>query len=361
MNSAEFQTLLQNYTGKNLNDFFQNWVFNGGYPVFVIDSMQIQNISSNLFIIKTYIKQKLHGANHYFNQVPMSISFFDNNWTPTTIYAVLSGSISTITTTLSFVPQFVILNDDKKLAYASIGDKQIIKNTGNISFPNAKVSLNVINKGSDSSFVYIEHHYAAPDTQNFIQNGDRRYKFSNQHYWKVSGKLSNGFYAKIRLNYNGNIIYSGYGCMDTCLTSIHSDSIVVLYRKSAKDKWRPLPFLKYSSGPKAGILLVDSMQIGEYTFANKNGYYTNVGIQSLNNSHSIWRIYPNPCSAELQLDLDIKDDTEVQLESMDGKNIRYFKLAAHQTCINVSDLSSGMYILKVKDKTNIWITRFVKE
>lgn len=46
MNSAEFQTLLQNYSGLNLNDFFNNWVFNGGYPVFSIDSAVYQNIST---------------------------------------------------------------------------------------------------------------------------------------------------------------------------------------------------------------------------------------------------------------------------------------------------------------------------
>lgn len=345
MNSAEFQTLLENYSGINLNDFFNNWVFNGGYPVFSIDSAVYQNIDGTNYLAKVYIRQKLHGAPNFFDNVPIRLAFFNNNWTPYFVNAVLSGSTSVITTTLNFLPSFEILNYDKRLAYASVGDNQIIKNTGNMFFNNAKVSINVLNKGQDSSFMYIEHHFAAPDTQPIIQNGDRRYKFSNQHYWKITGKLSNGFYAKIRLNYNGNITYSGYGCMDTCLTSINADSIVVLYRSKTNEKWREVPFVKYPSGTKAGMLMVDSVKLGEYTFANKNGYYINVGVKENNISTKRITIYPNPSQQKVFLSTNISKDTDIYIETIDGKRVKKIRLFEKDKSINISDLSNGTYVL----------------
>ncbi len=356
MNSAEFQALLENYSGLNLNDFFQNWVFNGGYPVFVIDSAVYTNIS-NVYHYTIYVRQKLHGAPNYFNNVPITISFLDNNWQATTQSAVLSGSSSIVTGTLSFQPIFEMLNYDKKLAYASVGDAKVIKNTGNVIFPNAKVSLNVINKGSDSSFVYVEHHYAAPDTQSLIQNGDRRYKFSNQHYWKISGKLSNGFYAKLRLNYNGNIVYSGYGCMDTCLASVNADSIIVLYRSKAGEKWREVPFVKYPSGSKAGLLMVDSLKLGEYTFANKNGYYVNVGMEEYEKKRNELMVFPNPTNEYIYIKNNSLDKIDlVEIYGIEGQLVKEISLDSFTNAIDISELANGCYIinLRVKNKDNFF-------
>lgn len=342
MNSAEFQTLLENYTGKSLNKFFQNWVFNGGYPVFVIDSAKYQNVSGSVYSAIVYIRQKLHGAPAYFDSVPVTLSFFNNTWMPYHIKTILSGSVSVITTTLNFLPQFEILNYDKKLAYASLGDAKIIKNTGNISFTNSKVSINVVNAGSDSSFVYIEHHFAEADGQKNLSG--KKYKVSNQHFCKVSGKLSNGFRAKLRLYYNGNISYSGYGCMDTCLVSVNADSLTVLYRPNSASDWREMSFTKYPSGAKAGMLFVDSLLLGEYTFANKSGTFTGIEKIDLKKMNEV-KIYPNPSYNWVTIELPDKTQKYIcHIYSSEMKLIKTFSLNAIDKT-DISYLSAGHYII----------------
>lgn len=359
MNSAEFQTLLENYTGKSLNKFFQNWVFGGGYPVFSIDSARYQNTGGSVYSATVYVRQKLHGAINYFDSVPITVSFFDSNWIPYHVKALLSGSVSVITTTLNFMPQFEILNDDKKLAYATLADAKVIKNTGNVSFPNSKVSINVLNKGSDSSFVYVEHHFAAADGQKNLTG--KKYKISNQHYWKITGKLSNGFHAKLRLYYNGNIVYSGYGCMDTCLASVNADSITVLYRPNAAADWREVSFTKYPSGSKSGMLFVDTLRIGEYTFANKDGIFT--GIESFN-IHSVdeIKIYPNPSKESISIELPEKWDYPINgyIYSSEGKLVKSFVLS-HSCDINVRDLKDGQYVVVLKNKKKNCYGKFIKQ
>lgn len=357
MNSSEFQTLLENFTGKSLNKFFQNWVFGGGYPVFVIDSAKYQNVGGS-YLATVYVKQKRHGAVNYFDSVPVDISFFDSNWVPYNFKVILSGSVSVITATLNFLPQFEILNYNKKLAYATMGDAKVIKNTGNITFANSKVSINVTNAGNDSSFIYIEHHFAGADGQKNLTG--KKYKISNQHFWRVSGKLSNGFAAKLRLYYNGNIIYSGYGCMDTCLASINADSITVLYRPNAASDWREMSFTKYPSGSKSGMLFVDSLLLGEYTFANKAGTFTGIEKIDFNKMREI-KIYPNPTQNTIEFVLPEENYQNYlcSIYSTDMKKIKTLQMTKNEK-LDVSNLPVGYYFLVIKSKENNYYAKFVK-
>ncbi len=358
MNSAEFQSLLETYTGHTLSNFFQPWVFNGGYPVLIIDSAKYISVGGGNYQSQISINQKLHGAPAYYNQMPLSITYFDNNWAPHTYTALISGSLTTISHTLNFIPQFEILNYDKKLAYASVGDKQVIKGIGNFSFNNAKTSINVTNAGSDSSFMYIEHHFSAPDPQKSLIG--KKYKLSKQHYWKISGKLSSGFKSKIRLNYNGMLTYSGYGCMDTSLCYINSDSITVLYRQDAAHDWREMTFTKYPSGQKAGMLLIDTLLIGEYTFANKNGYYNTAGIFDLNKCKEI-KIYPNPSHQLINIEVPSGNkETEAYIYNAEMKLMKRLKLNNKKT-IDISDLPCSTYVIIFYAEDKTFYGKFIKE
>lgn len=357
MNSAEFQTLLQNYTGINLNDFFNNWVFNGGYPVFVIDSVKYNNINSNVYQAKIAIHQKLHGAPSYYKNMPVNLFFFDSTWNYISVPITISDSLTIITTTLNFLPSFEILNYDRKMAYASIGESKIIKTNGNISFPNAKVTINVVNKGADSSFIYVEHHYAAPDPQKATSG--KKYKLSNQHFWKITGKLSNGFYGKLRLDYNGNINYSTYGCMDTSLAGINADSITVLYRKDATDDWKEISHTKTTAIPKVGFLTIDTLKPGEYTFANKQGYFPVNINELLKNTQSI-KLYPNPAKNEILLDIpDKAKSIKVEVYDVSGKLLQDINLKSNH--LNISKLPNGLYFIFVQVDDKKFSGKFLKE
>ncbi len=356
MNSAEFQTLLQNFTNVNLNDFFNDWVFNGGYPVFIIDSAKYSSIGSNLYQAKVTIKQKLHGASHYYKNMPINLFFFDSNWNPTITPITVSDSITVITTTLNFIPSFEILNYDRNIAYASIGEAKVIKTNSTINFANAKVQIIVTNSGVDSSFVYAEHHYAAPDPQKTTTG--KKYKLSNQHFWKITGKLSNGFHAKLKLNYNGTINYSTYGCMDTCLAWINADSITVLYRKDASDDWREVSHTKTTATPKAGFITIDTLQLGEYTLANKNGYFP-VGIEQIYKNAESIKVYPNPSNMEIFVDIpNVPQNIKVDIYDNSGKLLQSVNLKNNR--LNVSKLSDGVYYILIKVDNKKFVGKFLK-
>ena len=80
----------------------------------------------------------------------------------------------------------------------------------------------------DSSFIRVEHNFAAPDSVKFNTNN---YRLTKQHYWKIDGQLASGFYGKGLFYFDGRKITSGQTpYLDTSLTVFTADSIVFIYK-----------------------------------------------------------------------------------------------------------------------------------
>ena len=72
MNSYEFRDHLNETTGVDLSDFFDKWVFRGGFPHFSIDSTQLIQNGTN-YDVSVFVKQKLTGTPFYFSNVPLTV------------------------------------------------------------------------------------------------------------------------------------------------------------------------------------------------------------------------------------------------------------------------------------------------
>jgi hypothetical protein len=69
------------------------------------------------------------------------------------------------------------------------------------------------------------------------------------------------------------------------------------------------------------------------------------------------KIYPNPVRNRLRLN---KDNGNYRILSIDGKLLQSDEL--NDNIINVSDLSSGMYLLELKsDQDEILTSKFIKQ
>lgn len=355
MNSMEFKSLLEASSGQNLSDFFTNWVMNGGWPHFSIDSTRYNNAGPGNYKATVTIKQKLTGTNVLYNNVPLEISFYDNNWNRTVKSFTMSGAGQTFTTSLNFNPVFEAINVDSKISDSNIGESKTIKTTGGVAFNMAKATLTVNSFGTDSSFMRIEHNYAAPDP---IKNSIRKYKLSNQHYWKVGGILTNGFNAKIRFNFDGtpvpvNPVSAGTNIyLDSCLANINSDSLVILYRRNAGDDWRePAKYTKVKfPGPgRTGYIMVDTLKLGEYTFANRNGFVPDIGVKEQLKDNTKIKLFPNPASLMVTLQIEnfnIGAADSYEIINTEGKMVFTGSINSSETKIDCSALAKGNYFVK---------------
>jgi len=154
-NSYDFRNHLALSSGLNLDDFFNDWVFNPGFSHFSIDSIINTSTGSNNNV-KVFVKQKLTGAPSLHNNVPITVTFFDSLWNQTNYRVNMSGDTMSFEFILSFVPVFTALNFDQKINDAISSETKVIKTTGINNLPNAFMNLTV-SALPDSAFIRVEH------------------------------------------------------------------------------------------------------------------------------------------------------------------------------------------------------------
>jgi aminopeptidase N len=302
----------------SLVDFFNDWVFSPGFPHFSIDSMTVVP-NGQYWNVTTYIKQKLNHAPHYYTNVPLEITFRDAQGNLDMRSFTMSGHLYTITYTLTFPPAYSALNLDEKIEDAVIAESRTINGPGLQNLTLARCSLTVVNI-NDSAFVRVEHNFAPPDS---IVNNFNNYRISPYRYWKIDGMLPTTFYATAKFYYDGrNTTSGGGGHLDDDLITTNGDSIILLYRRNTADDWHEWPhYTKTKIGTAAtskyGYVVVDSVALGEYAFANGVSQVL-IGVNEPEvQPLSELEIFPNPSTGAFTVAYDAPVNTPCRLECYD--------------------------------------------
>ncbi|MFM8485730.1 MAG: hypothetical protein ACKOCH_05305, partial [Bacteroidota bacterium] len=72
--SENLRDQMEAATGLELHPFFNDWVFNGGYPDYSIDSVQWTYPIPGKAQARIFVKQKLRGAPALHTQVPLELT-----------------------------------------------------------------------------------------------------------------------------------------------------------------------------------------------------------------------------------------------------------------------------------------------
>ncbi len=360
MNSLEFRDLLQISSGQNLTGFFDNWVFNGGWPHFSIDSV-ITTGTSAPYTSVIHVKQKLFGAPNLYSNVPLEVSFMNSAWNKEIKTVVMSGASQSFTVQTNLLPVFEGMNVDSKISDAISSEYKTIKTNTSYNYVLGRATVIVTNKGADSSYVRVEHNFASPDP---FKNNPHNFHLNSQHYWKVDGIMTSGFVGKVRLFYDGTKNPSGNSYLDTCLTIVNGDSIILLYRKNAADDWHEVPYTKQILGGKTGFLTTDSFRLGEYVFANGISSLI-TGVKEKATDKIIFELFPNPASYDLNIKVGnykLTASCFIDIIDIQGKLVKHIDKVNESTNILISDLAKGHYVASLKDKNKVIVTKkFVVE
>jgi len=341
-------------SGLNLSDCFNNWVFNPGYAHFSIDSFVVDNATGNN-LVSLHVRQKLTGAPNMFSNVPLEVTFMNDNFLSYTTQILMSGPTSTFTLNLPFSPTYAGINLESKVADAVVSQYKTIKNTGAYNLSALKFNLNVTGI-SDSTFIRVEHNFTAPDPTP-VGSG---LIISPNRYYKVDGIFSSGFKGKATINYDGRSgATSGNQYLDNLLFASISneDSLVVLYRKSTADAWSIYPYYSKQTGSvtdKFGTVSLDSILKGEYAFAMKAGIS---GISKKVPSNFIM-LKPNPAKDIVSIDFTnfpkSRNIIECNIFDNEGRWLKNFKVAAGASNyeFDLTGIKSGMYYITFNDAIN---------
>lgn len=345
VNSEEFFTYLSQVSGMNLMDFYEDWIHQPGFLDFDVD--KIVNHACGIYAV--VVRQKGYGTNHLGTNVPVDVTLvsWDMEFS-TTEHQLVSGDSTELMVLSSFNPAFVILDHHGKLNDATIDDTRKVAGPGNISFTNTYCSAQ-ISQLSDTSLIHVEHHYVAPTAPSPLPEGYIR--FSQTHYWTVNyaGTEPTGVWRFQLKRTNGqpdyNLLDGGFAI----------ENLKLMYRPDGQSAWTSVEYTRTGSPYNSTITTTD-MLAGQYCFA-----VAEQGVSTVERPGVRLSVYPNPADDTIILKTDTdKADKAVVFDSL-GHKVKTMKISEETQTINVSNLSSGNYIIVLYCKgKSVARTMFVK-
>lgn len=342
ISSAGMRDYLSTQTGVNMNDFFQAWVFNPGFPHYSVDSFKITQTSPDIRA-RVWVRQKLNHAPAFANSNRMEITFGKNDWQFFSDTIQFSGEFGSKEFTIPFIPDFVMMDFNEKISDATTDMYKVIKTTGNYDMPLSFIRVDV-SSINDSALVRVEHNWVAPDPLK-VPNPDIL-RLSDYHYWKVDGIFPGNFVSKARFKYNRNVSASVGGIDNMLLPTQNSaDSLLLLYRPDAASDWRITHFSRYGA-TSVGFLIADTLRKGEYTLAVGTPYYANIGD---NNPKNILNVFPNPSNNSFTFTFDITEKASIIISDVSGNEVGMIGIDSNENKAvwNAGKLAPGTYYARL--------------
>ena len=313
MDSYQVRDSLSLYSGVNLHDFFQFHVFSPGFVDYVVDSLASQQ---NLCTV--WVSQHTVGTDSIClsNRVPLT--FFGPDGQSADRILSFSGLSGYQQFQLPFTPLYVLVNVDKSLSLAAIGDTLSISQTGaTIDLPFAHFKLTP-RSASDSAQAHIGivHHWTRPDFSP-AQNPEI-VRIANR-YWTVDGSIHPDAKLKAMFHYvrrgaNSNYPSLDYGFFES---SAAFDSICLLYRSSASQPWSVLS-KQHSGNSNEGYFVATALKTGQYTLAVVDE--SRISILAPQPDDPSCAVFPNPANGGITIQVGNYDGTlKVEVFSIDGR------------------------------------------
>lgn len=363
-NSIDFMDHLTACSGVDMAPFFEGWVFQPGHPHFSIDSMLVHP-EQGQYKVTIFVRQRLYGATDYLDKVPLTVTFRGANFEKATQAFTLSGRCIAYTTTIPFEPTIAALDVAARISDAISDHYAVYTGTQQNVKTGAYCTIQYLDVPKDSVLVYIAHNWVAPDR---MLNPVDGLHLSDSRYWSVTGLWPSNTPFNIRLPYNGTTNQDGY--LDHRWITNSEDSLVLLYRTGPGKEWvawddykvQPLGSLQ----DKRGFIDVIGVKQGEYAMAIYDHSRQDTVVSDIpvacNNLTSIapptaprllqqLELHPNPASDTVTFTLPGGiQQASLQILNQKGQlQETRLLMPGKQQQINVSEWTSGMYILKVMD------------
>ena len=345
MSPEDFKQSLEDYSGVDMDPFFDAHVYQPGFSTWLIDSLETAAEGSG-YSTTLYLNQKLRECENFHYNEPLDVCLWSAQWDTTLVEIRVGGEFDQ--TTIYHEEPFVhlALNPDGKLNQGRLDNSfAITETTGLSSIPWVEMRMGC-NEIVDSVLVTVEHHWAAPDQGPLAFYID---EISSVHFWTVDGSweglLAEGMELDAKFSYYGSddekLDYDLYGG----LTGANENDAFLAWRPDSDSEWIQYPDYTWQGGSMTngnGGFTVTSLRKGQYAFGN--------GDVALNVQEPIagldFTISPNPAVsfAEVVWPSEAKVKS-VRVYDSAGRFIESRSIASEQTAVklNVEMWSAGMY------------------
>lgn len=346
VSSYDMRDFLTNYTGIDMTDFFNDWVFTGGFVHYSIDSTQIVQNGEN-YDVTVYMKQKLRGRTEFANSNRVEVSFIDADLSADTQLMEFDGEFGVQTFTVPFSPIITLCDYNERMSDATIDETKFLTTAGTKTYTYNYFKASVQNiVETDTVLLRITHNWAAPDT---FKNQIPGLIIANHRYWTVEGNFPPTFLTKGEFAYS-TVLNSGLtGYLDNDFITNSLDSIVLLYRPNRATEWTVEPASNHTIMKK---LTVDSLKNGEYSLGIYDWelYVKNKQNIIVNNVS----IFPNPNEGLFYLNFGEEFSGLISIYDMSGRIVfsNDYNYDEEIIFVELSSLPDGLYLINAKNSVS---------
>jgi len=358
VSSSQLRDFLSAYTQRDMTDFFDNWVFTGGFPHFAVDSFPVTNIGGGQYKVDVYVKQKKNGRTTFSNSNIVEMTFANNNWQFTTDTMVVSGQYAHKSFIINFNPTEALLNFDEKSCFAATSYIKKIVQPGNFAFPETYFST-VVSQISDSALLRVTHNWVGADSMK-INNPDI-VRLSDYRYWTVDGVNLSGLKANGRFNYNRSApvggSFSSNGWLDNTLFSVSADSLLLLYRKDASDDWKIQHFTRIGNN-LTGFVTADTLKEGQYVLAIGKPVNASLNENIKTNPFEL-KVVPNPSNSAFNIYYPDNFKGLLKISDNTGRVFENVDIAKGTSVYNwhPENVPNGVYMVMMQSDSNEMVTK----
>lgn len=342
----QFRDYLEEESGVELDDFFDDQIFQPGFSVFVVDSFAAIP-ESNQFMVEIHIQQKLRECSQFYQHVPLDLTFISENNEREEFQIDASGQFTTLQLPCNFSPRMVVLNGRNRLNQARMDHEFMVYSDESLYPVLPYVDFRFTRENvTDSSLIRIEHIWAAPDQQPL---GNGVFEISNSHYYLVDGLWDAADLYSGRIYYNG----SQETDLDYALYNAGEEEAILVFREGSEEPWEIYPYFTMGAGSLSngdGHFVIDTLLRGQYAFANGNIF---AGLKPLSAAGALkLNCYPNPAADNLQVQGKYEGH-EIALFDVYAANGRFVQRTSSRLNglfnkqLDTSSLGAGSYILQV--------------
>ncbi len=338
--SEDLQQILSDATGVDLSGFFNNWVYQTGYPHYSVDSFYYNNSQ-----ITVALREKLNHRESFGNKHRVPLTFFDAEWNRLDTVLQFDSEKQAVSINTSFVPKALFIDLNQQLNDATIHDNHVISQAGYEYFKDCDFKINTLSI-TDSVLVQAIYNYAVPD--DFLTDISG-VVVSNYHYWTINMLNAENFDAKGIFSY----YLSKNTNPDNEYEIGNNDTIVMLYRKNTSYNWQII-----KKGNRArisvGDIYIEHIKQGEYALGYWDGVtpIDIVDVYEKGGADNIPVVYPNPVNNVLYIKninnsglISIFNQQGIKVYSKNYDNTR-------EIAVSVDNLAKGIYYITLNDNTH---------
>lgn len=331
--TAQFRDHLSDHSGIDLSDFFDNWVYHGGFPQYSIDSVKYMNDE-----VVVGISQESVGREYIANSNKLEVGFIDENWEIEKQSIEFDGKSGVKIFTPANNPVMTILDPDNKTGGAVLSGQTIVNDFNNHSIPGTDVTF-MPQELSDSVFLHISQMWQGPKDTGVVMNG---FEVLNMSWWRIDYHAIGTFNVRTKFNYSTtNLDY---------LDVTEEDTLLLVHRTDSRDAWHEANHSWYGN-VGSGSLILEEPVPGDFAIAVWRG---GSSARAMNKKEKI-NVYPNPSSNGYYIELPQLANSHIVVYSMDGKEVDQLKPETSKERIfyDARKLIQGQYTLRVINNNSV--------